>query len=307
MHRCLIALLACSACWPSSVPDVSVATQWAKTLQKLLAMQKTGSDLKQNTSQGQTKGSFGDTRSNVSDDELISGNAGPNKLSLPGIPRKRLSVPEGLKLSGADECFAFDRHAQPGNYPAASYQCIFWLDVQSDEEARKDYVRLVRLVEQATRRSAQVPGAYRSENLELRRVFIGGVEVIGSWSSSRWTEGHANYVSVFIPAQSSDADATSTPEGQRYAPMPAAQLLGSSGVGPASIEVANDTAYTLTLSYEGDSRKTVTISAGETAMVTLPAGSFRVSERVSAANVLPFVGSVTFGPGDRLSQRFHIR
>jgi hypothetical protein len=93
----------------------------------------------------------------------------------------------------------------------------------------------------------------------------------------------------------------------RYTPMPTAQRVGSSGSGLASIKVTNNTAYTLSLVYEGISSQTLTIPARNTATIQLPAGSFRVLGRVSAPGVLPFIGSEILGPGDSLVSRFFIK
>ena len=58
----------------------------------------------------------------------------------------------------------------------------------------------------------------------------------------------------------------------------------------ASVEVKNDTEYTLTIRYSGPDSQTHSIPKGETIRFSIGKGDYRVAASVNAANVIPYAG-----------------
>jgi len=239
--------------------------------------------------------------------------------------------PDILKLSGAEDC-DITRNETSG---AFDYACHFLPSGSAATDMQNDFVRLVRLVEKATGVSAKVTAPVVTQTSEHRLVYVGKIAVEEDWTSlpsmpfrpsadriyafNYFTINHLNVRITSDPlpdynppnftptASTSSSQIDEVLKSGRYTQMPKAQRIGSSGSGLASIRVTNDTAYALNLDYEGASSRTLTIAAHNTETVQLPAGSFRVLGRVSAAGVLPFVGSEILGPGDNLAVNFFIR
>jgi hypothetical protein len=287
-----------------NVPDESVVPQWRSTLSKVLEARK--SDFVQYHAKVST------AKASLTDQELING---PSQQP----PRKN---PDAVvpQLEGAGGC-------KMVWIPSVmdTYTCYFEPTGPNAVDMQKDFVKLVRLVEKATGVTATM---YISPKIgpssESRSVACGFVTVGAYWQllpkptpdlwaptdsflsvSASWTKSD-----LWANGQTAQAAATSEIDtvlkSGSYTPLPPVQRIGSSGSGPASIKVKNDTGYTLTLVYGGQLGTTVDIPAHQSSTVSLPAGSYRVMGRVSAPNVLPFIGDETVGPGDIFETSFYI-
>jgi hypothetical protein len=274
--------------------DESVVPQWSATFPVLLKASET-----QFLSFRMAKQPSGP----LSDADLINGAT----TQTPSIPR----------LQGAQECKT-ERDPDTVVGPSDglySYKCSF-PHGRSAAEMQNDFVRLVRLVEKATGETAvQVIAPSLSQYSEHRIVHVGRIGVAESWFSDSPLSRleiriHPAIHTGYRPPTASSpgrSEIDGIIKSGRYTQMPAAQRVGSSGSGPASIKVTNDTAYSLTVVYEGISSRTLIIPAHDTTTIQLPAGSFRVLGRVSAPGVLPFIGSENLGPGDNLESNFFIK
>ena len=81
--------------------------------------------------------------------------------------------------------------------------------------------------------------------------------------------------------------------------MPAMDKTGYRSGHISTVTVTNQTSYEMTLLYSGDKdSKRLVISCGGTKSVKLPNGSYRISARVNASNVIPYVGNETLTGGD---------
>ena len=203
-----------------------------------------------------------------------------------------------------------------------SYTCYFEPTGPSAEDMQKDFIKLVRLVEKATGTTARMllqPEA--SPTWEHRSVMCGRVFVGAFWELhpkavrgvlARSNSHLAVSVTITFPInaehtlQPAESEIDTALKSGSYTPLPPIQRIRSSGYGPASINIKNDTGYSLTIVYEGQSGTTVTVPAHQTSTVSVSAGSYRVMGRVSAPNVLPFIGDQSVGPGDLLETSFYI-
>ncbi|NRB74812.1 MAG: hypothetical protein HRU46_10690 [Verrucomicrobiales bacterium] len=75
--------------------------------------------------------------------------------------------------------------------------------------------------------------------------------------------------------------------GELPAPQPTSSFSRSS---MASVEVKNDTEYTLTIRYSGPDSQKHSIPKGETIRFSIGKGDYRVAASVNAANVIPYAG-----------------
>ena len=74
----------------------------------------------------------------------------------------------------------------------------------------------------------------------------------------------------------------------------------------STITVTNETSYTMTLLYSGDKESArLVISARGTESIRLPNGDYRISARVDASNVIPYVGEEAL-TGGRYSASYYI-
>jgi hypothetical protein len=89
--------------------------------------------------------------------------------------------------------------------------------------------------------------------------------------------------------------------------LPAMQRtsFGNSYSSTTSIEVKNDTKYTLTVRYSGPSSKKIEIPKGGTRSFSLSSGSYRVTASVRAANVQNYAGRESLSGGE-YSSKFYI-
>jgi hypothetical protein len=294
-------------CLASSVPDESVLPEWTKTFAAVLAARKT--DFRRQLP----------NTSPVTDEDLLKGDT----------PRP---PDESLKLLGADTC-----SVDPEVDNAPGYNCYFYFKNLSAKEAQDQFIRLVRLVEKATGGGAKpTPGMfYLKPDVEKRHVYIMEIpefpgallSVEEHWAQDLPRVPSANSLRIRIAGATQEAamqqrlqqilgdvHAPTTAPGtqgsgasEAYSPLPRAVRMGSSGVGPASVNIANSTRYTLTLVYEGASTRTVIVAAGGTNTVELPAGIYRIQGTVNASNVLPFRGDEVYGAGDRMKLTFYIQ
>jgi hypothetical protein len=240
---------------------------------------------------------------------------------------KKIEVPDLPKLQGAESCELEDNPA----VGFAIYNCYFLPSGPLAVDIQKDYVRLVRLVEQATGTSVtDTNPPFVSPTSERRTAYIVGAPnrravVTEQWNPEATCRLLYNFrdsrcgVSVsisqdpppgwqpLVPTASGNSEIDRVIQSGRYAQMPALQRVASSGSGPASVTVTNDTAYALSLVYEGPVSQTLSIPSGATETVRLTAGTFRVLGRVPAPSVLPFIGNVTLGAGDQWTSSFHIK
>ena len=281
------------------VPDESVIPQWRSTLSEVVEASKSHF-VKYRAKPTPT------SNAPLTDAELIKG---------PPAQTERTPVVVVPQLEGAEGCTI--------NWiPSVMdwYHCWFEPTGPNAEDMQKDFVKLVRLVEKATGTTAQmmIGKPEVGPTSENRTVDCGGVTVGAYWklhpkpvpyslmrSDSVLVIGIANLNKQTVQAAATSEIDTVLKSGS-YTPLPPVQRIGSSGFGPVSIKIKNDTEYILTLVYEGQSGTTVTIPAHQTSTVSVPAGSYRVMGRVSAPNVLPFIGDQTVGPGDILETSFYI-
>lgn len=81
--------------------------------------------------------------------------------------------------------------------------------------------------------------------------------------------------------------------------MPTMDKIGYRSGHFSTVTVTNQTSYEMTLLYSGGAEsERLVISGGGTKSVKLPNGSYRISARVNASNVIPYVGNETLTGGD---------
>ena len=81
--------------------------------------------------------------------------------------------------------------------------------------------------------------------------------------------------------------------------MPTMDKIGYGSGHFSTVTVTNRTSYEMTLLYSGSAEsKRLVISAGDTKSVKLSNGSYRISAKVNASNVVPYVGNETLTGGD---------
>ncbi|WP_370477224.1 hypothetical protein [Tamlana flava] len=73
--------------------------------------------------------------------------------------------------------------------------------------------------------------------------------------------------------------------------IPPSQLIGNENNSQSSIEIENDTRYTLTIRYSGVEVRKIDITPGSTKTVKLKSGEYKVTASVNAAGVRNFAGS----------------
>jgi hypothetical protein len=280
------------------VPDESVVPQWKELLPQIVQESKSyfrryRVDVSNNRSSGK-----------LTDEELMNG-------------RKR-TVPPVAILDGADNCDVEDI----GKYWL--YACYFRPSGPTAEDVKRDFVRLVRLMETVTAENAkQTTEPFVGSKFESRHVRFTSVSVDARWTVNSETMAKTtplklrSRLSVTVASPPRDDSVQSLPSGVstgidsavlsgRYNPLPPSRKVGSSGSGPASITVTNGTPYVLTLNYEGVGGTSASIQPHTKTIITLPAASYRVTGRVSAPNVLPFAGTETLGAGDLIESDFYI-
>ncbi len=74
-----------------------------------------------------------------------------------------------------------------------------------------------------------------------------------------------------------------------------------------TLEVHNGTPYRITVTYSGPAARSLTLAAGQSGTLRLPAGRYRVSASAHSASVRPFAGTESLSPGYRYSVRYYIR
>lgn len=188
-----------------------------------------------------------------------------------GVKPKRVSKPAGprlLHLEGAEHCLIDDRVV------SVNFVCVFPLGAVSDVVAKEAYVSAVRLVGKATKQKiTDVPQVQETEGSILRWCGFAGLLVGETWLKDPQKASENNItITVLGPLTMSqkgpltdpvtptlwDVKTSGSAQAQ-YSQMPRAEKLGSTGVGPASITVVNDTDFKLTLSYNGPSLQSVTL------------------------------------------------
>lgn len=94
----------------------------------------------------------------------------------------------------------------------------------------------------------------------------------------------------------------------KHGTLPSMDKVAHSSVakGKSQITVTNGTNYTLTLLYSGQHSDRLELKAHQTKTLTLPNGSYRVSARVDASRVRPFVGNETMD-GGHYEVRYYIQ
>jgi len=310
---CVLAAVIVHQCFSAAVPDEAVIPEWERLFKEVLAGRKFGF---RNLIALPPSVRVPDRR--VSDDDLLHGKpTAPRPLpSPPG------SHPTTLKLAGADSCYVDDG-------PPKRFMCEFWQDGQDADKRATDYVRAVRLLEKSTgctpnSRGKTGPYARVTSTEERRSVSLfcsdpsGTIRVEQTWRANtdarqdlrpKIAIGVIEYLD--LNASLPSFGAPTTPSGLNiYSVLPKAERLGSSGTGPVSVRITNETPYTLSITYDGVSGAigaTASVRSGGTQTLQLSAGSFRVSGRVDTGNVAPFVGSEHVEPGDRLAVTFSVR
>lgn len=85
----------------------------------------------------------------------------------------------------------------------------------------------------------------------------------------------------------------------KHGTMPAMEKTSYGSGTFSTVTVTNQTAYVMTLLYSGEKEsERLVIYGGDTKSVRLPNGNYRISARVNASNVIPYVGSETLSGGD---------
>ena len=80
--------------------------------------------------------------------------------------------------------------------------------------------------------------------------------------------------------------------------LPSMERTGYSSGSSSSVEVSNDTQYTLTLLYSGSSdSKRLVLSPHQTKTISLRNGRYRIAASVNAANVSSYAGSENLNGG----------
>jgi hypothetical protein len=93
---------------------------------------------------------------------------------------------------------------------------------------------------------------------------------------------------------------------KEHSTLPSPQRLTATGSNMSSVEIENQTRYTLTVRYSGKDSKRLTVRANDKISVTLANGGYRVAASVSAYNVVPFAGDQVLEGGE-YSSRYFIR
>jgi hypothetical protein len=93
---------------------------------------------------------------------------------------------------------------------------------------------------------------------------------------------------------------------KEHSTLPSPQRLTATGANVSSIEIENQTRYTLTVRYSGKDSKRLTVRAHDKMSIVLANGGYRVAASVSASNVAPFAGNQVFEGGE-YSSRYFIR
>jgi hypothetical protein len=91
--------------------------------------------------------------------------------------------------------------------------------------------------------------------------------------------------------------------------MPAPQRTRASEGLPAGVvrrTIENRTAHALRVLFSGPLDIAIELPAGNVQSITLPAGTYKVVGKVSAASVLPFYGEQTYAAGDEYRSHFDI-
>ncbi|MCD7798272.1 MAG: hypothetical protein LUG84_02540 [Akkermansiaceae bacterium] len=83
-----------------------------------------------------------------------------------------------------------------------------------------------------------------------------------------------------------------------YGSLPATEQTRRVRSSTTTIQITNNTGYTLTLSYSGKESKKLEISAHATQSVTLPSATYRVTASVNSSSVRPFAGEETYCGGE---------
>lgn len=78
-----------------------------------------------------------------------------------------------------------------------------------------------------------------------------------------------------------------------YGEIPSSQLLGEKNYKKSSIEIKNDTRYTLTIRYSGNEVKKIVIAPNSFKKITLKSGQYKVAASVNASGVRNFAGRET--------------
>jgi hypothetical protein len=111
-----------------------------------------------------------------------------------------------------------------------------------------------------------------------------------------------------VPDASIHNELNKIQSGPYKAPPTAEPAPTSSGMsGHTVLRIQNSTGYELSVYYEGQVSKTLTLSPGATQEVELAPGSFRVGGRVAAPNVVPFYGVETYANSTRYSVEFYLK
>jgi tetratricopeptide (TPR) repeat protein len=95
----------------------------------------------------------------------------------------------------------------------------------------------------------------------------------------------------------------------RYLPLPPPQSArgASGGFGDATRTIKNSTPYQVRVVFAGSVEREITLDPGTAQTLHLPPGQYRVLERASAPDVLPFLGSQTYNPGDTYTSQIIIQ
>lgn len=79
----------------------------------------------------------------------------------------------------------------------------------------------------------------------------------------------------------------------QFEEIPKAQLTGDVNYVQSTVEIKNDTPYTLTVLYSGPENKRMNIASGRTLTATMKSGNYRVIASVSSARVTNYAGTET--------------
>lgn len=93
---------------------------------------------------------------------------------------------------------------------------------------------------------------------------------------------------------------------KEHSTLPSPQRLTTTGSNVSSVEIENQTRYTLTVRYSGKDSKRLTVRSNDKISVALANGRYRVAASVSAPNVVPFAGDQILEGGE-YSSRYFIR
>jgi peptidyl-prolyl cis-trans isomerase A (cyclophilin A) len=90
-------------------------------------------------------------------------------------------------------------------------------------------------------------------------------------------------------------------------PPVASPLEAGSSYGSINRKIENGTSYTLTVLFAGPVERKITLAAGQTGELVLPAGNYKVAAHVTAPNVLPFFGTQSYSSGQEYTSHFYIQ